>query len=109
MRITNQNGLTHNVNQLHCTAWRDMAAPSETKVKIKTIKKSTLSTFSQILLDLAYAVQSLEHNLTPLLVHCSAGVGRTGTFIGFYKLIDDIVDNKVKEFSVFETVLEMRR
>ena len=60
-------------------------------------------------MDLAYAIPGLKHNQTPLLVHCSAGVGRTGTFIGFYKLIDDIMNDKVKEFSVFETVLEMRR
>eukprot|EP00092_Neocalanus_flemingeri_P011524 GFUD01012419.1.p1 GENE.GFUD01012419.1~~GFUD01012419.1.p1 ORF type:complete len:975 (-),score=207.58 GFUD01012419.1:44-2638(-) len=92
MRITSQSGLTHEVNQLQCTAWKDMAAPSETK----------------ILLDLAYAIPPLKHNLTPLLVHCSAGVGRTGTFIGFYKLIEDIMNDEVKEVSVFETVLEMR-
>ena len=65
--------------------------------------------FVQILLDLAYAIPSLTHSLSPLLVHCSAGVGRTGTFIGFFKLISDIINKKVKKFSVFETVVEMRR
>ena len=63
----------------------------------------------QILLDIAYAIPILKHSLSPLLVHCSAGVGRTGTFIGFYKLITDIINKKVKKLSVFETVLEMRR
>ena len=32
MRITNLDGMTQDVDQLHCTAWRDMAAPSDTKV-----------------------------------------------------------------------------
>ena len=64
--------------------------------------------FLQILLDLAYAIPSLKHSLSPLLVHCSAGVGRTGTFIGFYKLITDIINKKVKKLSVFETVMDMR-
>ena len=97
------------MNQLHCTAWRDMAAPSDTKVSIKFLKNFIKTLCSQILLDLAYAIPQLQHKKTPMLVHCSAGVGRTGTFIGFYKLIDDIMNDKVKEFSVFETVLEMRR
>eukprot|EP00092_Neocalanus_flemingeri_P028210 GFUD01030634.1.p1 GENE.GFUD01030634.1~~GFUD01030634.1.p1 ORF type:complete len:437 (-),score=90.14 GFUD01030634.1:394-1647(-) len=91
--ITSQHGVTHEVDQLQCTAWKDMAAPDDTK----------------ILLDLAYAIPALQDKQTPLLVHCSAGVGRTGTFVGFYKLIEDIKNSRVKEFSVFETVLEMRK
>ena len=61
------------------------------------------------MLALAYAVSSLTHPSNTVLVHCSAGVGRTGTFIAFYKIVQDIISNKVKEFSVFETVLKMRR
>ena len=73
------------------------------------VNTSNTNTCLQILLDLVYAIPDLKHKQTPILVHCSAGVGRTGTFIGFYKLVEDIKNDKVKEFSVFETVLEMRR
>ena len=44
----------------------------------------------------------------PILVHCSAGVGRSGTFIAVYKLIEEYLDNEKKVLDVFSTVMEMR-
>ncbi|XP_078486288.1 receptor-type tyrosine-protein phosphatase epsilon-like, partial [Ciona intestinalis] len=46
-------------------------------------------------------------NAAPIVVHCSAGVGRTGTFIGFDCLVRMIEDKAAA--NVFETVLNMRR
>ena len=48
------------------------------------------------LLDLyEFTEEILNNNPGGLLVHCSAGVGRTGTFIGLYKLIHDFHNDEV--------------
>ena len=36
-------------------------------------------------------------------------MGRTGTFIAFYKLLEDYKDKQKKSLNVFKTVSEMRR
>jgi protein tyrosine phosphatase len=62
------------VEQLHCTTWPDMEAPKDTKTLLDLFK---------------YTEKSMLVNPGTILVHCSAGVGRTGTFIGLFKLIMD--------------------
>ncbi|XP_067950594.1 receptor-type tyrosine-protein phosphatase beta-like [Watersipora subatra] len=42
----------------------------------------------------------------PLVVHCSAGVGRTGTYIAVDRLLQEIQEND--EIDIFAMVLEMR-
>ena len=82
------------VSQLQTIKWADLTAPDDTK----------------ILRDLVH--QAMELNISekdPILVHCSAGVGRTGTFIAVFKLVKDYMNSKVKALDLKKTVLEMRK
>ena len=45
----------------------------------------------------------------PLLVHCSAGVGRTGTFICVDQIIKNLDTRPTSDVDVFNTVYELRK
>jgi len=82
------------VDQIHCTHWKDKTAPDST----------------QVMLELQSCVSRLNTQPnSPILVHCSAGVGRTGTFIGFYSMVLTLRQGPGNTVSVYETVLQMRR
>ena len=69
------------MTHLQTKKWADLTAPEDTR----------------IMLDMVQDIRSisLTHvNTEPILVHCSAGVGRTGTFIAVYKLVEEYHDEK---------------
>ena len=81
------------VSQLQTIKWADLTAPDDTK----------------ILRDLVHQARELNSSeKDPILVHCSAGVGRTGTFIAVFKLVKDYSNSKVRALDFKKTVLEMR-
>ena len=78
-RLVLPGGTSREVVQIQTKKWQDLTAPDKTK----------------ILRDMVHKVRELmECHQAPILVHCSAGVGRTGTFIAVYKLLDDYLDDR---------------
>ncbi|XP_028917137.1 receptor-type tyrosine-protein phosphatase epsilon isoform X3 [Ornithorhynchus anatinus] len=80
------------VTQLHFTSWPDFGVPFTPIGMLKFLKKVKT-------LNPAHA--------GPIVVHCSAGVGRTGTFI----VIDAVIDmmHAQRRVDVFDFVARIRR
>ncbi|XP_056003710.1 receptor-type tyrosine-protein phosphatase T-like [Ostrea edulis] len=77
------------ITQYHYTAWPDHGTPEEVS-----------------LIQFHRAVLKTHQRRSPLLVHCSAGVGRTGTFIALDTLLEE--GRKSGEVNVLEFVKSMR-
>ena len=70
------------VEHYYYKEWPDKSFPPETQ--------SILA-----LIDTINAVYSAdESEINPILVHCSAGIGRTGSFIAIFNLIEMMAKNK---------------
>ena len=89
------------INQIHITNWPDNYIPNIPNLEVFNV-------FIEIIL-------TTERNkgVGPIVSHCSAGIGRTGTFIAMYYLYKEIIDqiNKEKEiiqFSVFNLVRKLK-
>ncbi|KAJ8040309.1 Receptor-type tyrosine-protein phosphatase T [Holothuria leucospilota] len=81
----------HQVHQFHFLTWPDMLVPKEVTPVLEFVKQ---------------VKQASKEKKTPTLVHCSAGIGRTGTFIALSCLMDVLMKEKV--ISVFDFVENMR-
>ncbi|XP_071799173.1 receptor-type tyrosine-protein phosphatase T-like [Asterias amurensis] len=84
-------GETRKLKQFHFTSWPDMGLPK----------------YISPLLYFVYTVKaSITPTTGPIIVHCSAGVGRTGTFI----TLDAMLDQAKKEgkIDVLKFVADMR-
>ncbi|XP_064144191.1 receptor-type tyrosine-protein phosphatase eta isoform X3 [Loxodonta africana] len=83
-----QTSESHPLRQFHFTSWPDHGVPDNTDLLIG---------FRDLVRD--YVKQSPPE--TPILVHCSAGVGRTGTFIAIDRLIYQIeIENAVDVYGI---------
>merc|ERR1712137_39029 len=71
--LTHTNGIVEQreVYHFHYTEWNNKQIPKSSK-GIRNLSK---------LMDLCQQVGKLRGSLGPAIVHCSAGIGRTGTFI----------------------------
>ncbi|KAM6165222.1 LOW QUALITY PROTEIN: receptor-type tyrosine-protein phosphatase V-like [Erethizon dorsatum] len=91
-----QHGAQHKqrrVKQLQFTTWPDHSIPEA---------PGSLLAFVELVQEQARATQGTG----PILVHCSAGVGRTGTFVALSRLLRQLEEEQVAD--VFNTVYTLR-
>ncbi|XP_010012815.1 PREDICTED: receptor-type tyrosine-protein phosphatase V-like [Nestor notabilis] len=84
------------VSHLHYTAWPDHGIPEST---------TSIMTFRELVRE---HIQSTK-DAGPTLVHCSAGVGRTGTFIALDRLLQQMKQEKVVDTFGVVYALRMNR
>lgn len=81
------------IKQYHFTVWPDNGVPSSLEPLVKFVR--------QVRFEMN---RFLDRG--PTIIHCSAGVGRTGTFVGYDRLLQDY-ENK-SYIDIFGMVYEMR-
>ncbi|UJR31995.1 hypothetical protein I4U23_019465 [Adineta vaga] len=89
---TNDDQQSRLIIQYHFTQWKDMDVPND----------------SHSLLHLIHEVnEQTPPEQYPIVVHCTAGVGRTGTYIAIDAMIDKI--EQEGKIDIYDFVLQMRR
>ena len=90
------------INQIHFTAWPDHGIPDISDGKV-----------FQDFCEINQKVDELNNKNNPMIVHCSAGVGRTGTFVSMYLLekeINEQINAKMEyiRFNIFNLVRKIK-
>ena len=85
------NDVKTKIKHFHFTAWPDHDVPS---------------LYDEMLLFVGKVHKGLVQTDSPILVHCSAGVGRSGTFVALYNLHAAI--QKGEAICIYKLVHEMR-
>ena len=104
----------HSFTHLQFVGWSDHGAPEKTDTAIELVRT-------------VRKLVARNTNSVTILVHCAAGIGRTGTFISLYQLMEeldnhflqyqnllDISQNDSQRFDeesidIFKTVLTLRK
>ncbi|XP_054160491.1 tyrosine-protein phosphatase 10D-like isoform X2 [Oppia nitens] len=81
------------VRHFHFTTWPDFGVPEPPKTLVKFVR--------------AFRERCSPDSNKPIIVHCSAGVGRSGTFIALDRILQRI--NKYESVDIFGIVYEMRK
>ena len=99
--LRNKNNQERIIKQIHYTGWPDHGVPDIQNGKVFDVFSEIIEKTDQYKGD------------GPIVVHCSAGVGRTGTYISMYYLEKEIkkqINDKVEEikFSIFNLVRKLK-
>lgn len=99
------------VYHLHYTGWPDFGVPSSTKEIIDLVKVTNyLRARAGSFLVHCFAVRATLTDLgweKPIVTHCSAGVGRVGTFIAIHQAVRLL--NAAKTPKILDLVFAMRQ
>ena len=101
IKYTNENKEEKIVKQIQFIGWPDHGVPNTQNGRVFDIFKEMIE-----------LTDKYKGN-GPIVVHCSAGVGRTGTFIAMYYLEKEIIkqinhkENEIK-FSIFNLVRKLK-
>ena len=99
--LRNKNNQERIIKQIHYTGWPDHGVPDIQNGKVFDVFSEIIEKTDQYKGD------------GPIVVHCSAGVGRTGTYISMYYLEKEIkkqIKDKTEEikFSIFNLVRKLK-
>jgi len=87
---------SRSVAHLHYTGWPDFGVPSATKEILE-------------LVNLCNIFKQRYNPESPLIVHCSAGIGRAGTFIAIHKSVDYLLSGQKQLAKPIDLVYTMRQ
>ncbi|XP_014669384.1 PREDICTED: receptor-type tyrosine-protein phosphatase O-like [Priapulus caudatus] len=90
--VIEKNGELRNITQCHLIAWPDFGCPKHPNILLNCIS--------------SVRQQCVDDMHTPMLVHCSAGVGRSGAYIAVDRLVQCV--NEDSMIDVFGLVYNMR-
>lgn len=95
-QIINKNDyVSKDIVQIHLMSWDDHTAP--------------VSNYEKIIKIINFILENKKNS--PVVVHCSAGVGRTGTFISLFNLYNEItqqLNKKEIHFSIMNLVRKLK-
>ena len=103
------------VRHYHYLQWKDFNAPEHAPGMLRFVKRINEQHAKSKPLDPTNDVVSngggnMENtntsNLPPMVVHCSAGVGRSGTLIAIDSLMEQLKEEG--QISIYKTVCELR-
>ncbi|XP_050403287.1 receptor-type tyrosine-protein phosphatase kappa isoform X2 [Patella vulgata] len=91
LKITKDECGSRTIKQYHYTSWPDKGVPTDVASLVEFRSK---------------VIKAVSPHPGPMVVHCSAGIGRTGTFLGLDYLIEEA--RAEGSVDIYECVKQMR-